>query len=96
MDYDHPKQPIDGSFASMQDTLWEMRERMRFADMQRFGCTQPLNTTLEDELYPERKAQRIKEQREREQSYWGEQSKELSDRELLEEIYVMLKTRIIL
>ena len=93
MNYDHPKQPIDGSFAPMQDTLWEMRERQRFADMQRFGCTQPISTDLEDALYPERKAKRIQEEREREQKYWREQAKNLSDRELLEDIYVQLKTR---
>lgn len=93
MNYDHPKQPIDGSFAPMQYTLLEMRERQRFADMQRFGHIQSINTDLEDALYPERKAKRIQEQREREQAYWREQAKELSDRELLEEIYVQLKTR---
>lgn len=116
MDYDHPEQPIDSSFAPMQDTLWEARERQRMADMQMrvnipynvydeqqrqsdmqqcsyFGCTQPLNTDLEDALYPERKAKQIQEQREREQAYWREQAKKLSNRELLEEIYVILKTK---
>lgn len=55
-----------------------------------------LNQEMEDYLYPERKAKRIKEQREREEAYWREKAKELSDRELLEEIYVGLKTRIII
>ena len=74
-------------------------EQQRLMDMQPynyFGCTQPISTDLEDALYPERKAKRIQEQREREQAYWREQAKELSDRELLEEIYVAVKTRVIL
>lgn len=66
-------------------------------DMQRSKldplCFQHVNTSLEDELYPERKAQRLQEQLERDRAYWREEAKSLSDRELLEEIYVKLKTR---
>lgn len=56
----------------------------------------PLSSSLEDALYPERKAQRIQEQFERNRAFWRDKAKQLSDRELLEEVFVMLKTKIFL
>lgn len=74
-------------------------EAQRQSDMQQsgiFGCTQPLNTDLEDALYPERKAQRIQAEMESRMAHWKGKAKSLSDRELLEEVFVMLKTKIFL
>lgn len=97
MNYDNPKQPIDSSFAPMVDTLWEARERQRFADIQRGEtdprCIQFANTDLEDAIYPERKAQRIQAEFERRRNEAVKEAESLSDRELLEEIYVMLKMK---
>lgn len=97
MNHDTPKQPIDGSFAPLEDTLWEARERQRFADMQRENidprCIQFANTDLEDAIYPERKAQRIQAEFERRRNESVNEAKSLSDRELLEEIFVMLKLK---
>ena len=74
-------------------------EQQRLMDMQpcrNVGCIQPISTDLEDALYPERKAKRIQEQREREQAYWRDKAKLMTMTELLEEIYVAVKTRVIL
>lgn len=100
MNYDSPKQPIDGSFAPLENTLNEARERQRMADMQRENidprCIQYLNTDLEDAIYPERKAKRIQAEFERRRAEAVKEAQSLSDRELLEEIYVRLKTKIFL
>ncbi len=69
---------------------------MTMKDIQRFGCTQPANTDLQNYFHPERKAQRIQSDMESRRAHWKEKAKSLSDRELLEEIYVMLKTKIFL
>ncbi len=66
------------------------------AETQRLMAMQQTDSPLLDDLYPERKAKRIQEQRERAEAYWREQAKKLSDRELLEEIYVTVKMRVIL
>lgn len=86
---DHPRQPIDQSMAPLADTLIEARERQRLADMQRIS-------PLLDQLHPERVAQRTQERVERERAFWREEAKKLSDRELLNEIYAMLKTKVLL
>lgn len=71
-------------------------EQQRLMDMQQcsnVGCIQPLNTSLEDELYPERKAKRIQAEFERKLAEAREEAVLLSDRQLLEKIYVMLKMK---
>lgn len=100
MNYDTPKQPIDGSFAPLEDTLWEMKERMRIADEQRKNidpcCIQYASTALEDAIHPDRKAQRIQAEFERRRAEALKEAESMSMIDLLKEIYVMLKTRIIL
>lgn len=59
------------------------------AEVQRLMAMRQTDSPLLDELYP----QRIMERIEQEKAFWSEEAKELSDRQLLEEIYVMLKTR---
>lgn len=58
-----------------------------------YGYTQTINTVLEDAIYPERKAQRIQAEFERRRMEAVNETKSLSDRELLEMIYVMLKLK---
>ena len=96
MNYDHPKQPIDSSFAPLQDTHWEARLRQYYMDMQRgiiTLSTSSIANAVEDACYPERKAQRIQAEWERRRTQAREEAKSLSDRELLESVYIMLKTR---
>lgn len=98
---DHPNNPIDSSFAPLQDTLIEARMRQAMAeDMQRcsaFGTPYNyISNQLEDVLYPERKAQRVQKEMKCRREQAHEEAKSLSDRKLLEEIYVALKTKIII
>lgn len=58
-----------------------------------YGCSQKVSTYLEDAIYPERKTQRIKAEFERRRTEAVNEAKSCSDRELLEEIYVMLKMK---
>ena len=57
------------------------------AEVLRLMAMRQTDSPLLDELYPQRVIERI----EREKAFWSEEAKELSDRQLLEEIYVMLK-----
>lgn len=132
MNYDHPKQSIDGSFTPLADTLWEARERQRLMDMQRradmpyslFSETQrqrdmqqfgynpitgypTLFPTAQDFIAWQARAEmedklrdmetKVKEAESKAQadfiSKTEKEIKQLSNRQLLEEIYIMLKTR---